>query len=297
MTDTGPEEFPFNPPRPPGDGGADLHAHTNASDGLRTPGQVVARAAELGLAAVAITDHDTTAGLPEALEAGRRVGVRVVPGVELSTWSARLRQEVHLLGYGVAADGGSLAPLLAELREARRDRAREIVERLQRLGLTVTWEDVAAETGGGSPGRPHVARALLRRGLVTSLEEAFDRYLAAGRPAYVPRRHLDPEAGIEALRSAGALPVLAHPGLLRAPLDDPGWLRSWRDAGLAGIEAFHSRHTSPQVRRLIALAGRLELLVTGGSDCHGPGAGHPELLGAVRVPTAWVDRLLASAMT
>lgn len=297
MTEPAPAEFGFNPPRPPGDGGADLHTHTAASDGLRSAAAVVARAREIGLHAVAVTDHDTTAGLAEAAAAGRQAGLQVIPGIELSTWSDRWHREIHLLGYGLPADGGTLAPLLAETRRARRERAREIVARLQRLGLDLTWDDVAAQAGAGAVGRPHVARALLRRGLVTSIGEAFDRYLAAGRPAFVPRPRLSPEAGIEALRGAGAVPVLAHPGLLRMSLDDATWLESLRRKGLAGIEAFHSRHTHRQVARVLALARRLELLVTGGSDCHGPGPGQPELLGSVRVPSRWVERLLAAAMT
>lgn len=288
----GPSERGINPRRPPGDGGADLHTHTTASDGTLDPAELVRRAADAGLAAVAVTDHDTLEGVPPALEAGSRAGIRVVAGVELSTHWRDGQAEVHILGYGLNRDSPQLAQLLADMRRARRERAAEMLTRLHHLGLPLDPQQVGGPAGGMSIGRPHIARAMIQAGYVTSVADAFNRYLARGRPAFVPGRKISPVRAVEILRGAGGVPVLAHPGLLRIHPVNSGLLAELQEKGLAGLEVYHSRHDGPTCRRMARLARTQGLIPTGGSDCHGPGPGSAPLLGSIRIPTATVDTLM-----
>ena len=275
----------------PGSAGAaaggfvDLHAHTTASDGTLTPAQLVAHAREIGLRALAITDHDTTRGIPEAVAAAGGTGLEVVPGVEIST--AFDGTEIHLLGYYVDPASAELESRLARRREDRETRAREIVGRLHALGVAVGVEDVLREAGDGAVGRPHVAAALVKGGWVRDRQEAFDRYLADGRPAAVPKPEFPLADAIALLRQMGAVPVLAHPGLLKRS----DLLPRLPALGLAGIEVHYPKHTPEQTRELLAFAEAHGLLATGGSDFHSPLV--PQPLGGQRVPYAVLEGLRA----
>jgi hypothetical protein len=247
----------------------DLHTHTTASDGSLTPAELVAAARDAGLKAVAVTDHDTTAGLDQALAAGREMGLTVVPGVEISV-EAGLAGGVHVVGLFVDHHHPSLAAALERLQQARAQRNPRMVERLNRLGIPLTLEEVTAFAGGEIVSRAHFAQALVARGVVASREEAFARYLGAGKPAYVPKQRLSPHQAIALLRRAGAVPILAHPGLLpleRGPLEE--LVRRFQEMGLEGLEAHYSEHDRPTRLWLERLAARLGLVVSGGSDFHG----------------------------
>jgi len=269
----------------------DLHCHSTASDGGMAPEELVAQAASLGIKVLAITDHDTTEGVPAALAEAQRWNIRVVPGVEISAVSGR--EEIHLLGYFVDSDNQELQALLAHARTARRERAQEMLVRLAKLGLPIEWERVLEIAGGGgSIGRPHVATTLLEAGYVSSWGEAFNLWIGQGCPAYVERYKLPPEEAIRLVRRSGGLPVLAHPfiysrnGKRKAGLDLKHWLPRLREAGLEGIEVYYPHYPHRVSRQLLALAIQNGLLITGGSDFHGSMMGNR--LGSVAVPwAAW----------
>lgn len=272
---------------------ADLHTHTTASDGTLAPEELVRRAAELGLDAVGITDHDTMAGLPEAEEAGRRSGIAVVPGVELSTDATG--REVHILGYYCRADAEPLASLLAAMRAGREERVERILAALARAGVSLTREDVLAAAAGEaqrpeSLGRPHVARALVQHGYAESVADAFARFLVPGKPGYVPRPKLHPADAVRCVRAAGGAAVLAHPGLV----GDDSILTELLAAGLQGLEVWYPDHTPEQLQRYLRLCEDLGLIPTGGSDFHGRGERWAEL-GQVTAPSEVVERLAAAA--
>lgn len=260
----------------------DLHMHSTASDGALPPADVVAAAARAGLAAIALTDHDTLAGVPEAWAAGERLGVRIVPGVELSAVDDA--GEVHLLGLHLSRPE-SLEHELVAFRDARRDRAGRIVERLNALGVPVTLDAVLAQAGAGAIGRPHIAKALVAGGWARDLREAFDRWLGNGRPAFVGKRRLTLADAIRYVHEAGGLAVYAHPGAdaTRARLE------ALRAVGLDGVEVKHPSHSAEDVARIGALADHLGLLPSGGSDWHGTSDG-PRTIGSMRVPASWLER-------
>lgn len=243
----------------------DLHMHTTASDGTDTPTQLVSQAAAKGFDVIAITDHDTVGGLQEAMEAGEKAGVRVIPGVEIS---AGTDTEVHVLGYGIR-DAEKLEASLFSMRKQRDARMRRMVEKLNRLGIEVTLSEVM-EMSGGSVGRSHLARVLVEKGVVRDIRTAFARYLSPGRPAYVQRDKLTVVEAIELLRSAGALPVIAHPGQNRGMEYWTGAkVRELKEVGLAGLEAHHMAHSKRMCQYFAQLAWANNLLITGGSDYHG----------------------------
>jgi 3',5'-nucleoside bisphosphate phosphatase len=247
---------------------ADLHSHSSVSDGTEPPAAVIGRAARAGLDVLALTDHDTVAGHREAIR-GLPTGMTLLPGAELS---CRLEgHSVHLLAYLFDADNDALAGELAEIRESRLFRAKAMVDKLARLDVPVTWEQVSEVAGGGVVGRPHIARAMIDAGVVGSIEEAFTSdWLGPGGPAYVSRYALDPARAIRLVRSAGGVTVLAHPR---------GRGRGWRlpdaviadlsRAGLTGIEVNHPQHDEGERGRLGELARTLGLIASGGSDDHG----------------------------
>lgn len=265
----------------------DLHVHSTASDGELAPAEVARCAHRAGLAAIALTDHDTTAGVPEAAAEGGGLGVRVIAGCEFSVkgpWG-----ELHLLGYFLPVADDRLAAFLAETRAARRRRGEQMVERLQGIGLDIDVGQVAAVAGEGAVGRPHVARALVARGITASVGEAFHRFLRRGRPGFVekPLPALQQVTGL--IHAVGGLAVAAH---LRGRGDE-ATVRQLRDQGLDGLEVRHPSHERFDERRLTEIAERLGLAVTGGSDWHGdddPGASHAGL-GDLDVPAAWLDDL------
>lgn len=247
----------------------DLHTHTTFSDGSQTPSELVEEAAAKGLTAVAVTDHDTVDGLPEALAAGERFGVEVVPGVEINLEHDRMTMD--LLGYFLAGmPSDELQQELADLRAYRDERNARILERLTELGLPLDPEDLAAAGENGAVGRPHIGEAMVRRGYVSSISEAFELYLRRGAPAWVDRRRLALGPALRLLRGSGALPVLAHPGLIHT--DAGGLDHIVRDAardGMAGIECYYPLHDAEMVRRCLGLAETYALVPTGGSDYHG----------------------------
>jgi predicted metal-dependent phosphoesterase TrpH len=267
----------------------DLHCHSIASDGGLTPEELVARAANLGLEVLAITDHDTTEAIPAALAEGQRWGITVVPGVEISAISGQ--EEIHLLGYYIDQEHPELQALLTRTREARWERAQKMLARLAKLGLPVEWGRVIEISGGsGSIGRPHVAATLLEAGHVSTYEEAFDLWIGRGCPAYVERYKLTPEEAIRLVAKSGGLAVLAHPyiysrtGEYRKGLDLKYWLPRLREAGLVGLEVYYPNYPRRAIRNLLALAIQHGLLITGGSDFHGGMLGNG--LGSVSVPWA-----------
>jgi len=246
----------------------DLHTHSTASDGTLRPAELARAAAQAGLAAVALTDHDTVDGLAEFLAAGRDLPLETVPGVEISMQGPSL--SLHLVGLFVEPGRGDLTPGLSRLQKAREQRNAAMIQRLKELGIRLEMEEVAAASGGGLVGRPHFAQALIKRGVVRNMGEAFNRFLGAGKPAYVPKFRLEPREAIGLIRSAGGVPVLAHPGLVGI-----GWasleklVGDLKEAGLMGLEVYYSEHDANITRRLAGLAARLRLLVSGGSDFHG----------------------------
>ncbi|HEX6534943.1 MAG TPA: PHP domain-containing protein [Gemmatimonadaceae bacterium] len=259
----------------------DLHMHSTASDGALPPADVIAAAARAGLAAIALTDHDTLAGVAEAREAGDRAGVRVIAGVELS--AVEPDGELHLLGLHLS-NPGVMEGELAAFREARRDRAGRIVERLNALGVPVTLEAVHREAGSGAIGRPHVARALVAGGWARDLRDAFDRWLGNGRPAFVEKRHLSIADAIGLVHASGGLAVYAHPG----PGATRARLEALRALGLDGVEVRHPSHSAEDIARIGTLADYLGLVPSGGSDWHGASDG-PRTIGSMRVPGSWLD--------
>ncbi|HEY3315816.1 MAG TPA: PHP domain-containing protein [Bacillota bacterium] len=262
---------------------ADLHVHTTASDGTLTPSEAVRAAVAAGLTAIGVTDHDTTAGLPEATQAARASGggLRVVPGVEVNTDTtiADRTREVHVLGYLFDPSSPALEAELQRLRTARYERARLILDRLVRLNLPVSFTRVREIAGGGPLGRPHIAQVLVEAGYAGSVREAFRLYLGIGKPAYVERYKLSPEEAVRLIRAAGGVAVLAHPGLI----GDDSIIPPLVAAGLAGLEARYPEHSRSQTRRYVAMARRYGLVVTGGSDAHGPGFPGRAPIGGVRV--------------
>jgi hypothetical protein len=253
----------------------DLHVHSSASDGSYPPAEVVRLAKAGGLAAMALTDHDTVEGLPEAVAAGAALGVEVIPGVEIS---ARFPgNTMHILGLAIDYTNGHLDERLAVLKQARAERNPQIIAKLNALGIPLTMEQVNRISGGGQVGRPHIARALMEAGYVATIQQAFDIYLRKGGKAYAGKFRFPQEEAIAMIRDVKGVPVLAHPFTLG--LGSEFALRSLlldlKKLGLAGIEVFYSEHTPEQEALYLRLARELDLLVTGGSDYHG--ANKPEI--------------------
>lgn len=281
-------------------GKADLHAHTTASDGTMPPSAVVARAKEAGLAAVAITDHDTMAGVEEAIAEGQRLGIIVVPGIELSTVADG--RDIHILAYYANGQDEVWQERLAGLRTTRGRRNEMIVNRLVELGISISMQEVeqiAAEQAGANSGkgktigRPHIAELLIRKGVVATMTEAFDRYLAEGGAAYVNPPRLHPFEAIEWIREAGGTSVIAHPGLYGR--DD--LVEQLINKGVQGIEVYHSDHGPEEEERYRQLAERHGLIMTGGSDFHGERQGevfHGEL-GSRTVDAAVLKQLKSNS--
>jgi predicted metal-dependent phosphoesterase TrpH len=247
---------------------ADLHTHSNASDGDLSPEVLVAQAASIGLAAIALTDHDTLSGVPHALNSRRNQAIQVIAGVEIS--AEYEPGTLHLLGYFPAyPDGLELA--LNEVQAARKKRIPKVIEKLNALGCILTEEDVMTEAGEAQIGRPHIAKALLKKGYVRSFDEAFDEYLGKGKKAYVPKEKMTGEKAISLIIRYGGLPVLAHPYTLSLSTKEmEAFIIGLKEAGLAGVEAYYPDHTPEQTARYASLASSLGLLVTGGTDFHGP---------------------------
>jgi predicted metal-dependent phosphoesterase TrpH len=268
-------------------GCVDLHVHTSFSDGFYRPREVVSLAVEAGLTHLAVTDHDTVAGLAEAETEADRAGIGFIPGLELSVEYDS--QDLHLLAYWIDRSDPGLNELLREVGRLRKQRARQIVASLHRLGVALRYEQVErCADGSMTIGRPHVARALVEDGWVCSIPEAFARYLRVGAPAYVAKGAQDPVKALRILREAGGVPVLAHPGTYR--LD--GSFRLLLEGGLQGIEAEHPAHTPQQAEAFRRLAKRHGLVATGGSDFHG-GEISEFKIGSRSVPVEVLENLAA----
>ena len=245
----------------------------------------------MGIEVLAITDHDTVAGVPAALAEAERLGVTLIPGVEISTLSGR--EELHLLGYFVDPGNEELQTLLARTQEAREERAKKMLLRLADMGLSIEWDQVVESARGSvSIGRPHLAATMVGAGFVSSFNEAFALWIGRGCPAYVERRKLSPEDAIQLVRRSGGLPVLAHPyiysrqGRSKGGLDLRRWLPRLREAGLEGIEAYYPHYARRVNRHLLTMAIKHDLVITGGSDYHGGVLGNG--LGSIAVPwAAW----------
>lgn len=258
----------------------ELHSHSTASDGDLDPAELVAHARAAGITTLALTDHDTVAGLDAAVTAGRRHGVQLLPGIELTVGVPH--GSMHLLAYLPSTAPAGLEERLAELRRMREERIRDIVGRLDALGVPVTWESVAGHADG-TLGRPHVAAALIAAGHVASRKEAFDVWLADGRPAHVPQRGLDPREAVGLVRECGGCPVLAHPASLALPVRHlSSFVQQLGAWGLAGIEVHRPEHRPEQRDAYAGIAKRLHLIPCGGSDFHRPGG--PFAIGDTGVP-------------
>lgn len=271
----------------------DLHLHSAYSDGSSTPSEIVAAAGNAGLTGIALTDHDTLDGIIEAQQAADAVGLRFVSGTELSVlWHD---QSMHMLVYFLEPRPGPLQDRLSELQRSRSERNVAIAEKLQNLGLDVAIEEVWEEAGQGVAGRPHFAGVMIAKGYVKTVPEAFDRYLAAGRPAYTPRRRLSAADTITLARASGAVPVIAHPHTLhlRAHEFATGF-SDLVELGLGGIESYYGEYTAELRTRLAAICRTLGIVATGGSDYHGRYKPHLSIgtgKGDLRVPDSALDDL------
>ena len=253
------------PPRPEPGSTIDLHLHSSCSDGALAPADLVVRARDAGVSVLSLTDHDSVRGIPEAREACRLLGLSFIPGVELGVGIGS--DEVHILGYGVDAKSRSLQNALDQLAGERFDRMERMLAALARLGVALTLEDVQSETGGGIVGRLHLASALVRKGHVANHNEAFQRWIGSGRPAYVPRKLFSLREAIDVIREAGGVAVIAHPGLTRRDELVEYLVR----LGVRGLEVYHPKHDFVDVSRYLKMCAKFDLFATGGSDFHGIG--------------------------
>ena len=267
---------------------ADLHLHTYFSDGTYSPAELVAQAQRFELRAVGLTDHDTVEGCVPTARACEAAGIEFIPGTELTAEHAG--HEIHILGYCLDTENQQLLAEIGQFQRVRQNRIREMVSRLNRLNVPLEADAVFALANCRAPGRPHVARALVQAGLCGSLDEAFERFLKKNRPAWVPKFKMSAAHAVALLHQAGGVAVMAHPGLNRCDEIIPAIV----EAGLDGIECFHTKHSTATVERYLEIADRFHLLVTGGSDCHGSSKGKP-VMGSVRLPYQHVEKLKARA--
>lgn len=263
---------------------ADLHLHTNFSDGTFTPEELTAHAKRHDLRAIALTDHDTMEGCARTEAACKEAGVEFIPATELTAEQDGI--ELHLLGYYLDAENETLKGQLEKFQEVRQNRIHKITERLRGLGVQLEAESVFRLANCRAPGRPHVARAMVKEGYVGSLDEAFERFLKKGKPAWAPKFKMSAMEAIELIHQAGGLAVLAHPGLSRADETIDALIRS----GLDGLECFHTKHSTYMTEHYLELAEKHGLAVTGGSDCHGMSKGKP-LIGTLKIPYQYVEWL------
>jgi predicted metal-dependent phosphoesterase TrpH len=263
---------------------ADLHLHTNFSDGTFTPEELVLEAQKTGLACIALTDHDSVEGCARAATAAAAVHMEFIPGTELT--AEHDDTELHVLGYFLDTHNEKLLAEIAKFQAVRQDRIHQMVAHINALGVPLQAESVFALANCKSPGRPHVARAMIKAGLVKNLDEAFERFLKKGRPAWVPKSKISALDAIELIHQAGGLAVMAHPGLNRTDEIIPALV----EIGLDGIECFHTKHSTATAGRYLEIADKYHLLITGGSDCHGFSKNKP-LIGTVKLPYAHVEKM------
>lgn len=269
----------------------DLHIHTTASDGRFSPTEIVHKAAEQGLAFIAIADHDTVDGIAPALNIAKAfLGLKVIPAVEISTDIPH--GEVHILGYFIDYTDHNLLITLERMRNSRRERARQMITKLGDLGIHISWERVQEIAGSGSIGRPHIAQSLLEKGYIDTFNEAFAKYINRDGPAYVEREKMTPKEAVELILQTQGLPVLAHPFTIPDP---ETIIIELKAAGLVGIEAYYNGFTIDKVNKLVGLADKYNLIASGGSDYHGLNDDTETAIGAVDVPVESAERLIALA--
>ena len=282
----------------------DLHVHTTASDGSLSPAEVIDLAKQIGLGAIAITDHDTLLGARQAVSSGIPSGIAFVTGVEISAQRPSALPgpgSLHILGYAVDMGNRPLNQALGRLQDARLSRNPRIIKRLNELGIPLSMAALMASVEpGGQLGRPHIATAMVEQGHVRSINEAFDRFLGTGKPAYVDKERLGCAEAIATIRKAGGIAVLAHPGLIKTPSGrlEPDVVAALRAMGLGGIEVYYPEHTPEQTAHYAALASRFGMIMTGGTDFHGDVKPQIQLgsgLGDLNVPMAIYHRLMAAA--
>jgi predicted metal-dependent phosphoesterase TrpH len=269
----------------------DLHIHSTASDGKYSPAALIAKAAELGLKVIAITDHDSIGGIVPAFEAVKAFpGLTFIPGVEISTDLPD--GEAHILGYFIDYTSPEFEKSLEKFRDSRIGRGQRMVEKLNKLGIKIDWARVQQIAGDGAIGRPHVAQAMMEKGYVKTFEEAFDKYIGHGGPAYVEREKMTPEEAVALILRAKGIPVLAHPFTIKDPA---AMTKSLIKAGLMGIEAYYKDNTAAATQATLHLAARYGLIATGGTDYHGIGNSGEVMMGSTEVPLEAAERLIALA--
>ncbi len=269
----------------------DLHIHSTASDGKLNPTDVVRKSAERGLTVIALADHDSVDGIAPALAAAKAFPqLKVIPCVEISTDVPH--GEVHVLGYFVDYTDHKLKATLERMRHSRRERAWGMVNKLGKLGIHIEWQRVQEIAGSGSIGRPHIAQAMLEKGYIVSIKEAFTKYISRDGPAYVKREKMTPQAAVALLLRTNGLPVLAHPLTIN---DLETMVIKLKAAGLVGIEAYYYGYTAEEVNQLVSLASRYNLITTGGSDYHGSNTSTEAVIGGADVPVESAEQLITLA--
>jgi len=271
----------------------DLHIHSTVSDGKFSPEEIVSKAAALGLAIIALADHDSVDGIAPAMEAAKAFPpLRIIPCVEISTDMPS--GEAHVLGYFIDYTSDELNASLEKFRSSRQRRAQGMITKLHDLGIRVDWQRVQEIAGDGSIGRPHIAQAMLEKGYITSItiKDAFTGYIEHGGPAYVEREKMTPTEAVALIVRSNGLPVLAHPFTINDPL---AMVIELKTAGLVGIEAYYNGYTADEIKSLVSLADRHNLIATGGSDYHGLDDSNETMLGSVDVPVESAERLTALA--
>jgi len=269
----------------------DIHIHSTASDGRLTPEEVVRKSAEIGLTVIALCDHDTIDGIAPALAAARVFPwLKVIPSIEVSTDVSD--GEAHILGYFIDYTAPKLLVKLEEMRNSRRGRAQKMIAKLRNLGINIDWQRVQEIAGSGSVGRPHIAQAMLEKGYISSIKEAFTNYISRNGPAYAEREKMTPAEAVAMILQAKGLPVLAHPFTTNDP---EAMIVELKKAGLVGIEAYYDGYTADKVNQLVDLANKYNVIATGGSDYHGLGLSNETMLGGVEVPIEAAEQLIALA--
>lgn len=269
----------------------DLHIHSTASDGRYPPQEIVRRAVGLGLEVIALADHDSVDGIAPALEEACKLKhLQFIPAVEVSTDVPS--GEVHILGYFIDYTSEELAAALERFRDSREGRAQGMIAKLAELGINISWERVREIAGDGAIGRPHIAQAMLEKGYISSIKEAFDKYIARDGPAYVEREKMTPVEAVRLILRNKGIAVMAHPFTIPEP---EAMILELKAAGMAGIEAYYNGYTSEEIGQLIAMARNHGLMVTGGTDYHGLDDSKETLMGGVDVPMAAVQGLIARA--
>lgn len=269
----------------------DLHIHSTASDGKLSPADIVHKSAERGLTVIALADHDTVNGIAPALVAAKASPqLKVIPSIEISTDVPK--GEVHVLGYFIDHTDHKLKTTLKRMRHSRRERAHGMVTKLGKLGIHIEWQRVQKIAGSGSIGRPHIAQAMLEKGYIASFREAFAKYISRDGPAYVEREKMTPQQAVGLILQTNGLPVLAHPLTIN---DLETMVIKLKVAGLVGIEAYYSGYTAEEINRLVSLANRHNLIVSGGSDYHGLDNATETMIGDVDVPMESAEQLIALA--